>query len=132
MNIISNKVTVNKTQEELYNFLLNLDNFQYLLPQGKFSDWEGSATKCSFKMQGYTLSLEKVSQTPFELIKLTTTADSPVDFDLDINLKSLSDSTTEAQIVSEARVNAFLKMMLKKPLTNLFEYMTERMEKVEI
>ena len=132
MNIKSDKVTVNKTQEELFNFLLNLDNFQYLLPQGKFSDWEGSETTCSFKMQGYTIALEKVSDTPCELIKLKTTEDSPVDFDLDIYLKQIDANTTEAYMNSEARVNAFLKMMLKKPLTNLFEYMTGRMEKVEI
>lgn len=132
MNITSDKVKVNKPQAALYNYLLNLDNFQYLLPQGKFSDWEGSETKCSFKMQGYTIALEKVSETPSELIKLTTTKDSPVDFDLDIHLKTIDDNTTEAYMNSEARVNAFLKMMLKKPLTNLFEYMTERMQKVEI
>lgn len=132
MNIKSEKVTVSKKQEELYNFLLNLDNIQYLLPQGKFSDWEGSENKCSFKIQGYTIALEKASETPSELIKLKTTADSPIDFDLDINLKALSEDTTEAYMNCEARVNAFLKMMIKKPLGNLFEYMTERMEKVEL
>lgn len=132
MNITSEKVTVNKTQEQLYNFLLNLDNIQYLLPQGKFSDWEGSENKCAFKIQGYKIALEKASETPNELIKLKTTSDSPIDFDLNINLKSLNDSTTEAYMNCEARVNAFLQMMIKKPLGNLFEYMTERMEKVEI
>jgi hypothetical protein len=132
MNIKSEKVTVSKTQDGLYNYLLNLDNIQHILPQGKFSDWEGSEDKCSFKIQGYVIALEKYDQTPSELIRLRTTKDSPIDFDLDISLKSLGENSTEAFMNCEARVNAFLKMMIKKPLGNLFEYMTGRLEKVEI
>lgn len=132
MNIKSEKVAVSKTQEELYNYLLNLDNIQFLLPIGKFSDWEGGENKCSFKIQGYTIALEKYDQTPSELIRLRTTSDSPIDFDLDISLKVIDANTTEALMNCEARVNAFLKMMIKKPLGNLFEYMTERLDKVEL
>lgn len=131
MNITSRKSTIGTSQEEVFNYLTNLDNLQYLLPKGKYSDWQGSEDKCSFKIQGFKIPLEKVETIPNEKIKMKTADGSPVDFDLNIELSDNGDGTTTGQVISDLRVNMFLKGMIKKPLTALFEYMAERLEKVE-
>ena len=62
---------------------------------------------------------------------MKTAKGSPVDFDLNIELTDNGDGTTTGQVISDLRVNMFLKGMIKKPLTSLFEYMAERLEKVD-
>lgn len=131
MRIESNKANVNFGSEKVYNYLMDLNNFQYLLPQGKFSDWEGSEDRCAFKIQGYKISLEKLGSTPNDQINLKSGSDSPIDFTLDINIDG-SDKNAQVFFDCNAKVNPFLKMMIQKPLTNLFEYMTDRTSKVDM
>lgn len=131
MNLESKKTEVNYSKETVKNYISNLNNMQYLLPKGRYSDWEGAENNCSFKIQGYKISLEKVSVEDNK-IKLKTSEGSPVDFDLDFHVSEVSGDKTETQISCEGRVNAFLQMMIKKPLGSLFDYMSERLEKVEM
>lgn len=132
MNITSRTSTINHPSEAIFKHLSNLDNLQHLLPKGKYSDWEGSEDACSFKIQGFKIPLEKVELVENEAIKMKTAKGSPIDFDLNIFLNDNGDGTTQGQVISDLRVNMFLKGMIKKPLTSLFEYMAERLEKVEL
>lgn len=128
--IESKKVTIGAPIEECFNFLMDLNNYELLLPQKTISDWESTKKTCAFKIQKtYKLSLEYNSSTPSTTILLKSGAGAPFSFDLNINLVEGSGST-EAQIISNADINPFMKMMVKKPLNNLFDYMTERMVKV--
>ncbi len=131
MNLESKTVKVNNSTETVFNYVKDLNNLQHLLPKGKYSDWEGGTDKCAFKIQGYKIALERVGETANELVKMKTTDGSPVDFDLNVIIKEDGDNAT-AQFACEGRVNAFLSMMIKKPLGNLFEYMGERLGKVEM
>ena len=132
MQIESTHTEVNKSTKEIYHYLMDLNNVEKLLPTGKFSDWEGSYDSCSFKMQGFSLTLKKDTGTPYSEIKLVSGEDSPLDFDLDITLIELEENKTEAFLVCEARVNTFLKMMIEKPLKSLFSHMSEKLGRVEI
>jgi len=55
---------------------------------------------------------------------------SPFSFSLNIILTE-SDGTCDAQLLCEADINPFLKMMVEKPLNNLFDYMADRLVKVK-
>jgi len=128
--IESKKVTINAPIDTCFNFLLDLNNYELLLPQKTISDWESDEKSCSFKIQKtYKLSLEYNSSTPSTTILLKSGKGAPFSFDLNINLVDVN-GTTEAQIITNADINPFMKMMVKKPLNNLFDYMTERMVKV--
>lgn len=132
MNITSRTSTINHPSADIFNYLSNLDNLQHLLPRGKYSDWQGSEDNCSFKIQGFKIPLEKVELVENQAIRMKTAMGSPVDFDLNIIFTDNGDGTTQGQVISDLRVNMFLKGMIKKPLTSLFEYMAERLEKVEL
>lgn len=131
MNLESKKTEVNYSSEAVKTYLSDLNNMQYLLPKGKYSDWEGSADKCSFKIQGYKISLEKVAIED-GVVKMKTGDGSPVEFNLNFFVNEVSGDKTETQIKCDGKVNAFLQMMIKKPLSSLFDYMSERLEKVEM
>lgn len=132
MNIESTKTTIENSQKAVYDFLMDLNNVESLLPEGKFTEWKGSYDQCSFKMQGFSLTLKKDSSTPNSEIKLTSSEDSPIDFDLNIFIEENGEMSAEAFLICEARVNSFLKMMIEKPLTNLFNHMSEKLSRVAL
>ena len=132
MDIESTKTHVNFGQKDVYNYLMDLNNVEFLLPDGKFTEWEGEYEKCSFKMQGFSLTLIKDHTIPHTEIKLISGKDSPIDFDLNIYIAELSKKESEVFLVCEARVNSFLKMMIEKPLTSLFNHMSEKLARVKI
>ncbi|MCL4281063.1 MAG: hypothetical protein KJZ58_02255 [Flavobacteriales bacterium] len=125
--IQSKNVRINRTAEELYRFLQDMNNFQPLLPQDRISDWQCDGRSCSFKVQGAaTIGLELVGGTPNNLVRMKSTERSPFPFTLDVHLKD-EDGATEAYQLFEADINPFLKMMVEKPLKNLFDHIADKM-----
>ena len=129
--IESKKVTVACSDEECYNFLTDLNNYELLLPKDKISSWESTEKMCSFKIQKtYRLELLYSNGLPYNEVHLKSGEDSPFKFTLNINLQNDGDKCI-AQLICDADINPFLKMMVEKPLNNLFDYMAERLVKVK-
>ena|SRR5690554_6080079 len=131
MKIQSKKVNVPAGSEKVFKYITDLNNFENLLPEERISEWESTETYCSFKVQGTaTIDLHLKDSTEFEHIVLESGEKSPFPFTLNIYLSGNSEETTVYQIM-EAQVNPFLKMMVQKPLTNLFDYIADKLtEKV--
>ena len=128
--IESKKVEVNCQQAECYEFLTDMNNYELLLPKKNISDWSSDVNTCSFKIQKtYKLDLEQVGGTPSSQINIKS-GDGAFKFTLDINLKE-EGGKTEAQLICDADINPFLKMMVLKPLNNLFDYMADRIAVVK-
>lgn len=129
-HIESKKVRVEASNSECFNFLTDLNHYELLLPQDKISNWESDEKSCSFKIQKtYKLDLLFKSAEEPNIIHLESGANSPFKFTLDIHL--IGGDQTEAQIKCDADINPFLKMMVEKPLNNLFDYMADRLVKVK-
>lgn len=127
MKLESKTVEIGKSPQELYDFLQDMNNFKQLLPQDKISEWKADADQCSFKVQGAaTIGLERVGGEAPNLVNLKSTDRAPFPFTLNVHLDSNGDGT-KAHQKFEANVNPFLKMMVEKPLQNLFDHIAERM-----
>ena len=110
---------------KVYAYLSDLRNFKELLPQDKISDWRGEEDNCSFKVQGgYKIGLQWDSGVEYSKIVLSSTSVSPFPFKLNILLEA-DDTGTNAQQICDADINPFLKMMVEKPLKNLFDYIAD-------
>lgn len=128
MKIESKKVSVKAPCEEVFKYVSDLNNFKELLPMDKISDWESREDFCSFKIQGTAtidLHLEKV-EAPSRL-ELKGGEKSPFPINLEIFL-SEADGLTEVHQTVLVEVNPFLKMMVEKPLTNLFDFIADRLQ----
>ncbi|MBL0126806.1 MAG: SRPBCC family protein [Flavobacteriales bacterium] len=126
--IESKKVEIAKPAQELYDFLQDMNNFQQLLPEGRISEWKSDGTSCSFKVQGAaTIGLQLDGGTPPNLLRLKATERSPFPFTLDVHLDEANGTTTAGQVFN-ADLNPFIKMMVEKPLTNLFDHIADRMK----
>ena len=132
MKIESKHTAIQKPQNVVYTYLMDMNNVKELLPEGKYTEWKGEYDKCSFKMQGFGLSLVKDDATPSSEIKLTAGENSPIDFDLTIYISELPNNESQVFLICDARVNAFLKMMIEKPLTSLFDHMSGKLSRVEM
>lgn len=129
--IESKKVNVSCNAEECYEFLTDLNNYELLLPKDKISNWESDEKHCSFKIQKtYKLALIYKNGLPFNEIHLVSGENSPFSFTLNIMLTNNGDNC-DAQLICDADINPFLKMMIEKPLNNLFDYMADRLVKVK-
>jgi len=128
MKIESKKVRINASREEVFNYVSDLNNFKDLLPMDKISDWESRKDFCSFKIQGTAtidLHLEK-AESPSSL-HLKGGEKAPFPIALDIFFDE-ADGLTEVYQEVVAEVNPFLKMMVQKPLTNLFDFIADRLQ----
>lgn len=129
MIIESEKTIVKATKEEVYAFLSNAKNVEALLPKEEVKEFKGEENECSFKVQGgITISLIQEEMIPNEKIIMKSGEKSPFPFKLNVFMNEVEEGT-EGYIVFDGEVNAFLKMMVKKPLTNLFNYMTDALGK---
>ena len=73
--------------------------------------------------------LEQIGGTPSSQINIKS-GEGAFKFTLDINLKE-ENGVTDAQLICDADINPFLKMMVMKPLNNLFDYMADRIAVVK-
>lgn len=130
MKIDSDKALVNAPIQTVYDFLINSENIYHILPQDKVSDFKADQTSCSFKVQGgFEISLIQQQLNPNTSIVLKSGEKAPFAFTLTVHLKDIDGATTEGNMAFDGDVNMFMKMLVEKPLTNLFGYMTNRLQK---
>jgi carbon monoxide dehydrogenase subunit G len=127
MVIESTKVHVQASPATVTAFLSNAENIIHLLPQDQITDWKATPSECSFKVQGGVLiSLVQNGTDGEDKIRLKSGAKSPFPFQLTLHVIAKGEET-EGYIVFDGEVNAFLKMLVQKPLTALFEMMSQNL-----
>ncbi|MFD1552340.1 hypothetical protein DNU06_11090 [Putridiphycobacter roseus] len=130
--IESKKVSIKNSTQAVFEFLNDFNNIKALLPTDKISDWESTVDACSFKIQNAAIiPLVKKSTTPHSKIDIVGGEKAPFPFTLDIFINEKGANETEAYLFFEGDINMFLKMMVVKPLTALFDYMADGL-KVEL
>ncbi len=130
MKIESKTVEVAASPQAVFEYLSDLNNFENLLPEGRISDWESRTDYCSFKVQGTaTIDLQLIEAKSPNYLLLKSGDRSPFPLELNIHLTEHGAATSAFQIMN-AEINPFLKMMVEKPLTNLFDYIADRLQAV--
>jgi len=130
MTIDSKPALVSAPKDVIIHFLEDTRNLIHLLPQDNISDFQADISSCSFKAQGgiFTIALHQNGKEGNEKLFLKSGEGSPFPFDLTINLKDVSEFQTEGHIHFSGEVNMFMKMMVERPLTSLFNYMSKQLQ----
>ncbi len=127
--IESTRVNLKSSPEEVFKFLEDFNNMKQLLPKDKISDWKSNFDSCSFKIQNAaTIPLDKESVEANTRINIIGGEKAPFKFTLVAHINETADGC-EAYLVFDGDINPFLKMMVVKPLTNLFNFMAERLDR---
>lgn len=120
---------IQSSQEKVFNFLSDFNNFKQFIPGDKVNDWKSDTDSCSFKVSGIgEVGLEIIEKNPFELIKITGNGMASVEFFLWIQLKEPIDNDTRVKLTMKAELNPMMKMVASKPLKNFLELMIKYME----
>lgn len=132
MKIESKKAIVNTSAERAFNFISDFNNFQNLLPNDKVSDYKSTADTCSFNINGMaTIGMRIKERIPNTKLEVVSDGKNPFNFSLTILLSEQSPNSCEAQIIFNADVNPFVKMMVETPLTNFFNMLAEKLPQMK-
>ena len=131
VTIESKKVEVNCSAEECFKFLSDMNNYKQILPDDKITDWSSTETSCFFKIQNtYNLELLHNNSGPNNKIHIISGPASPIKFDLDMVIED-DNKSCKAQLICNADINQFLKLIIEKPLYYLFNHMAEKLVEVK-
>lgn len=118
------------SDQQIYQFITDFNNFKDLLPEGKVSGWESSEDQCSFNVDplGRT-GLRIIEKTPHSVVKMASRPEfSKYQFSIWIQLKQVAENDTRIKITVEPHVNKMLLPMLKAPLKLFVNGLIDKME----
>jgi hypothetical protein len=128
MNLESKKVTVNKSAQELCEFLSDVKNFEQLMPENisKFEVIRDNAFV--FALKGMPeIALELKETLPPNKVVLGAISDK-LPFILTAQVEELSENNATAQLHFEGEFNAMMAMMIKGPISKFLETLSSNLE----
>lgn len=126
--IESPRVTVGTTSSGLREHFAIPANLEAYLPADKVSAFEATSDGCSFKLPGginIVLGLEAAPAG--DAIRYVSRKGTPIRFHLDLHFQDKGEKT-EGQIICEADLNPFTRMMAEKPLQELFNHIAGELQ----
>ena len=108
---------ISRNEDEVYNFLSDFRNLDPLVPSDKITNWQSDEDRCRFSITGIgATGMRIVEKVPYKLIKLGSYQESPVSFNLWIQLKKMDEGDTRIRLAGEAKMNPLMNKALSKYL----------------
>jgi hypothetical protein len=128
MHLESPKITLEKSAQEVYEFLAQLSNFESLMPENTDKFELINENRFLFSLKGMPeIVLEKKTQTPYSQLILGA-ASEKLPFSLKAELITLSEESTEVQLIFDGEFNAMMTMMVKGPLTKFLDSLIQQLQ----
>jgi len=131
MNVSTEKVRVSKNQKETFDFLSDMENYRWLMPDdtrsfeihesGKgFAVQIGNLPKVGMKLKGSTEPFQLVFESP-----------SPnFEYYLIIDIEPVDDFSSGVSLNFDGKFNMMIEMMAKGPLTHFINTISSKLREV--
>lgn len=130
MNLESPKVTTHKNQQEMYNFLTNVENYKEVMPHSLEKFEVTSSDSFLFALKGMPpIELQIKETREPEQIVLGSTSDK-FDFSIELLISPAGESQSDVQLFFEGKFNAMMAMMVKSPLKKFINTLSENIQEV--
>jgi hypothetical protein len=130
MHIETPKKTIQKSSKEVYDFLLDIKNFEQLMPENINKFEVLNEERFLFALKGMPeIVLQLKESTPTSKIVLGAASDK-LPFTLTANIVEISANESEVVLSFEGEFNAMMAMMIKSPITNFMGTLSENLAKV--
>ena len=130
MELESEKVKVQKSQEELFKFLTNVENYEQIMPESKEKFQVKSQDTFSFALKGMPeIELQIKETRPPEFIVLGSTSDK-LNFSLDVVIEPAGQNQSMAQLFFHGKFNSMMAMMVKGPLKKFIATLADNTAKL--
>lgn len=130
MQLESNRVSVNKSAEDLCSFLSDVKNFEELMPENisKFEVIRENAFV--FALKGMPeIALELKETVPPNKVVLGAISDK-MPFTLTADIENVDESNSTAKLNFEGEFNAMMAMIIKGPISKFLETLTANLSKL--
>jgi len=128
MEIESKVGKIEYSDEIVYTFLSDFNNFKALVPAEKIKSWSSSADHCHFSVAGMgETGLRIIERVPNKLVKITTETGSTMSFLMWIQLKQAGENDTRVKITVKADINIMLAPVVKGPLKSFADSLIDKM-----
>ncbi len=126
MEIKSPIAQVGCSAEVLFDFVANLENLEGLLPSDQVQAFQLNGDVCQFKVTGgFDVVIKKTLEEQPQHIQFSSQHGTPIRFVLSVRIEPM-DKGSSVQVVCDADLNPFLRMMAEKPLQKMFDGMVEK------
>lgn len=126
----SERTQINDSRESVYGFMADFNNFEKLMP-AQVKNWKSDKDSCSFAIEGLSnLSMKFNNKVPHSNLNIVSYGDNPVDYTLDCFFYEAGDNKCEVEIVFEASLNTFVKMVADKPLQNFVNKLADKLKEL--
>ncbi|MFH1321108.1 MAG: hypothetical protein ABII90_10700 [Bacteroidota bacterium] len=131
MTIIeSEKVEINNSSENIYNFLSDFNNFEKIMPN-QVINFESTIDECSFTLQGVpVIGMHIVDRLPNSEIRIESTVKSPFEFNLSCKIDNTDKDKCNSQLVFESELDPMMEMLVENLLQNFFNLLVEKLKEI--
>lgn len=130
MHIEIDKKLVQKPKKEVFDFLLDVKNFEQLMPDNiaKFEVLDDDTFR--FGLSGMPeIVLKQKNTTPNDQLVYGAASDK-LPFTLTADLTAVANGETEVVLSFAGEFNAMMAMMIKTPITNFMETLSNNLAKI--
>lgn len=120
------KREIHAPQQKVFEYLADFTNYKELMPDS-VTHWEATADACTLQMAMLPkISMQVAERIPHSSIFIKGSG--PFDFTLTIHVDPVGENKCISGMVFEADINAFMKVMIEKPMGSFFGYMTKKVQ----
>tara|TARA_R110002051_G_scaffold100694_1_gene171078 strand:- start:353 stop:745 length:393 start_codon:yes stop_codon:yes gene_type:complete len=130
MHIETPKKTIEKSAKEVYDFLLDIKNFEKLMPDNISKFEVLGEDKFLFALKGMPeIVLKLKDKSPYDKVVLGAASDK-LPFTLTADIVSLGENQSDVVLNFEGEFNAMMAMMIKTPITNFMGTLSDNLHKI--
>ncbi|AIY13339.1 MULTISPECIES: hypothetical protein [Cellulophaga] len=130
MHIETPKKTIQKSSQEVYDFLIDIKNFEQLMPDNISKFELINEERFLFALKGMPeIVLQRKETVPTSKVVLGA-ASEKLPFTLTANIIELGAKETEVVLSFEGEFNAMMAMMIKNPITNFIGTLSDNLQKI--
>lgn len=130
MHIETPNKTISKSAKEVYDFLLDIKNFEKLMPENISKFEVLGEDKFLFALKGMPeIVLKLKDKSPYDKVVLGAASDK-LPFTLTADIVSLGENESDVVLSFEGEFNAMMAMMIKTPITNFMGTLSENLHKI--
>ena len=121
MQLNSQKITLQQSSETVFNYLKDVRNFESLMPESISKFEVLSDDTFVFALKGMPeITLKQAESLPHSKIVLKS-ADKKLEFALNVNINTLTETSSEVFLNFEGKFNTMMSMMIKNPISKFIE-----------
>ncbi|MDV6168741.1 SRPBCC family protein [Flavobacterium sp. DG1-102-2] len=130
MNLESPKVTVEKPAQYIFDQLIDVRNFEKLMPENIAKFEVTGEESFIFALKGMPEIKLKLKEKSAPNKVILGAASDKLPFTLTANIDTVTDASSAVQLFFEGEFNAMMAMMIKGPISKFIETLAQNMHKL--